>query len=400
MANKSSASTTILALMFFSLLVIYVIVPQNDLVTFLSVVIMAIGLIIGVVGDREEVMMMAGLAAIISLLAAYFWGQSRFGLVGSVLVTVVWGIILFVAAQRASADTVVIPEDHAYMIAPFLSQHIYPLKASASSLVMPFLDRHIATIPTYELTKDTHITEVNLVPIHNVTEVAVLTRYRVVDPSRTLRGIPNRGTLQNDVAKNMAISVGRARLDVAFWEKLLSRQMGEEVEDIVRRVLFKGGEDSTEPHEKVSLNLEAAYKNRTRIADMVERELQQVVQRWGVKIHEVTIDFIKPDKDVLKGLRGDPLDKDLEKSKKTAEMYAVNEAQRVRVLSEAESLRMRNLIKAVKEAEPELNPEAIKEIVVNALLSEGMEDYYYPNPTPPTLPAPPAPSSPADAKKP
>lgn len=386
--------------MFFSLLVIYVIVPQNDLVTFLSVVIMAIGLIIGVVGDREEVMMMAGLAAIISLLAAYFWGQSRFGLVGSVLVTVVWGIILFVAAQRASADTVVIPEDHAYMIAPFLSQHIYPLKASASSLVMPFLDRHIATIPTYELTKDTHITEVNLVPIHNVTEVAVLTRYRVVDPSRTLRGIPNRGTLQNDVAKNMAISVGRARLDVAFWEKLLSRQMGEEVEDIVRRVLFKGGEDSTEPHEKVSLNLEAAYKNRTRIADMVERELQQVVQRWGVKIHEVTIDFIKPDKDVLKGLRGDPLDKDLEKSKKTAEMYAVNEAQRVRVLSEAESLRMRNLIKAVKEAEPELNPEAIKEIVVNALLSEGMEDYYYPNPTPPTLPAPPAPSSPADAKKP
>ena len=400
MANKSSASTTILALMFFSLLVIYVIVPQNDLVTFLSVVIMAIGLIIGVVGDREEVMMMAGLAAIISLLAAYFWGQSRFGLVGSVLVTVVWGIILFVAAQRASADTVVIPEDHAYMIAPFLSQHIYPLKASASSLVMPFLDRHIATIPTYELTKDTHITEVNLVPIHNVTEVAVLTRYRVVDPSRTLRGIPNRGTLQNDVAKNMAISVGRARLDVAFWEKLLSRQMGEEVEDIVRRVLFKGGEDSTEPHEKVSLNLEAAYKNRTRIADMVERELQQVVQRWGVKIHEVTIDFIKPDKDVLKGLRGDPLDKDLDKSKKTAEMYAVNEAQRVRVLSEAESLRMRNLIKAVKEAEPELNPEAIKEIVVNALLSEGMEDYYYPNPTPPTLPAPPAPSSPADAKKP
>ena len=386
--------------MFFSLLVIYVIVPQNDLVTFLSVVIMAIGLIIGVVGDREEVMMMAGLAAIISLLAAYFWGQSRFGLVGSVLVTVVWGIILFVAAQRASADTVVIPEDHAYMIAPFLSQHIYPLKASASSLVMPFLDRHIATIPTYELTKDTHITEVNLVPIHNVTEVAVLTRYRVVDPSRTLRGIPNRGTLQNDVAKNMAISVGRARLDVAFWEKLLSRQMGEEVEDIVRRVLFKGGEDSTEPHEKVSLNLEAAYKNRTRIADMVERELQQVVQRWGVKIHEVTIDFIKPDKDVLKGLRGDPLDKDLEKSKKTAEMYSVNEAQRVRVLSEAESLRMRNLIKAVKEAEPELNPEAIKEIVVNALLSEGMEDYYYPNPTPPTLPAPPAPSSPADAKKP
>lgn len=396
MANKSSASTTILALMFFSLLVIYVIVPQNDLVTFLSVVIMAIGLIIGVVGDREEVMMMAGLAAIISLLAAYFWGQSRFGLVGSVLVTIVWGILLFVAAQRASADTVVIPEDHAYMIAPFLSQHVYPLTTSASSLVMPFLDRHIATIPTYELTKDTRIKEINLVPIHDVTEMSVHTRYQVTEPSRTLRGIPNRGTLQNEVAKDMSITVGRARLDVAFWERLLERQMNETVEDIVRRILFKGGEDSTEPHEKMSLNLEAAYKNRTRIAEMVKHELHQVVQRWGVTIKEVTIDFVKADKDVLKGLKGDPLDKDLEKNKKTAEALAVNEAQRVRVLSEAEAQRMRNLIAAVKQAEPDLNPEAIKEIVVNALLAEGLDEDFYPTPTAPALPPPP----PAGDKKP
>lgn len=396
MANKSSASTTILALMFFSLLVIYVIVPQNDLVTFLSVVIMAIGLIIGVVGDREEVMMMAGLAAIISLLAAYFWGQSRFGLVGSVLVTIVWGILLFVAAQRASADTVVIPEDHAYMIAPFLSQHVYPLTTSASSLVMPFLDRHIATIPTYELTKDTRIKDINLVPIHDVTEMSVHTRYQVTEPSRTLRGIPNRGTLQNEVAKDMAITVGRARLDVAFWERLLERQMNETVEDIVRRILFKGGEDSTEPHEKMSLNLEAAYKNRTRIAEMVKHELHQVVQRWGVTIKEVTIDFVKADKDVLKGLKGDPLDKDLEKNKKTAEALAVNEAQRVRVLSEAEAQRMRNLIAAVKQAEPDLNPEAIKEIVVNALLAEGLDEDFYPTPTAPALPPPP----PAGDKKP
>lgn len=390
MANKSAASTTILALMFFSLLIIYVIVPQNDLVTFLSVVIMAIGLIIGVVGDREEVMMMAGLAAIISLLAAYFWGQSRFGMVGSVIITIVWGVVLFFWAQRASADTVVIPEDHAYMIAPFLSQYVYPLTSSAPTAFLPYLDRHIATIPIYELTKETRIKDINLVPIHNVTEVAVHTRYRVKEPTRTLRGIPNRGTLQNDVAKDMSISVSKARLDVAFWERLLSRQMSEEVEDIVRRILFKGGEETTEPSEKVSLNLEAAYKNRTRIAKMVEAALRPVVQRWGVEVVEVAIDFIQADKDVLKGLKGDPLDKDLEKTKKTAEAFAVNEAQRVRVLSEAEAQRMRNLIEAVKMAEPNLNPEAIKEIVVNALLAEGLDEEYYLTQTAPALPSPPA----------
>ena len=59
------AASAILALMFASLLVIYVVVPQNDLVTYLSVVIMAIGLVIAFVGDVDEIMMLAGLAGIV-----------------------------------------------------------------------------------------------------------------------------------------------------------------------------------------------------------------------------------------------------------------------------------------------------------------------------------------------
>ncbi|HEU5089835.1 MAG TPA: hypothetical protein VFT99_20405, partial [Roseiflexaceae bacterium] len=160
MTNKNAAASAILLLMFASLLVIYVVVPQNDLVTFLSVVIMAIGLIIAVVGDREEVMMMAGLAGIVSLVAAFFWGESLFGRVGSIVATIAWGIILFLSARRASAETVVIPEDHAFMIAPFLSQQAYPLTSSVPLPTLPFLDRHIATIPTYELTRDIEVKNV------------------------------------------------------------------------------------------------------------------------------------------------------------------------------------------------------------------------------------------------
>jgi hypothetical protein len=214
MSNKNAAASAILLLMFASLLVIYVVVPQNELVTFLSVVIMAIALILSIVGDREEVMMMAGLAAIISLVAAYFWGDSLFGRVGSIIATVAWGIVLFISARRASAETVVIPEDHSFMIAPFLSRQAYPLTTSVPLPTLPFLDRHIATIPTYELTRDFKVKDINLVPTHNIDEIEVHTRYRVTDPAATLRGIPNRGTIQTAVAREMCKSLSQARIEV------------------------------------------------------------------------------------------------------------------------------------------------------------------------------------------
>src|SRR5215216_1677528 len=132
-----TAASASLFLMFAALLVIYVVVPQNELVTFLSVVIMAIGLIIAVVGDRDEIMTMALLAALVSGVAAFFWGQSLFGRTGAWIATIAWLLLLFFTARRASAETVVIPEDHAFMVAPFLSSEAYTLTSSVPLPSLP-----------------------------------------------------------------------------------------------------------------------------------------------------------------------------------------------------------------------------------------------------------------------
>ncbi|HEU5087299.1 MAG TPA: hypothetical protein VFT99_07630, partial [Roseiflexaceae bacterium] len=166
-----------------------------------------------------------------------------------------------------------------------------------------------------------------------------------------------------------------ARLDVAFWEKLLGKQMEAEVDDIVRKVLFKGGEDNTISEDKVSTNLREAYRNRGRLSEIVQRELQHLVGRWGVSVREVALDFYITNPEILRGLRGsEPFKLELERERERYEAHADNEAYRIRATGKATAARIRELVQEVKEAEPELQPDSIEEIVVSALLAEAFED--------------------------
>jgi regulator of protease activity HflC (stomatin/prohibitin superfamily) len=367
MAMKNTAASAILALMFASLLVIYVVVPQNDLVTFLSVVIMAIGLVIAFVGERDEIMMMAGLAGLISLAAAFFSGQAIFGNIGGVIATVAWGLALIGIARRASADTVVIPEDHAFMVAPFLSSQAFPISSSIPLTSLPFLDRHVATIPTYELTKDIQVKKVNTRSNDDVEMIEVHTRYQVTTPSQTLRGIPNRGQNQSEVAREMGLSLDRARLNVAFWEKLLAKQMSEEVDDIVRKVLFKKGSVS---------NIVEAYNERDDLSRAVKRELQELVGRWGVTVQEIALDYYIIDREAVKRIKGGPnaVDQEIEREKKKRKGEAEAEAMRIELAGRATNERIRQLIELLRTSHPDMKPEQIAEIVSSVLLSDALED--------------------------
>lgn len=367
MAMKNTAASAVLALMFASLLVIYVVVPQNDLVTFLSVVIMAIGLVIAFVGERDEIMMMAGLAGLISLAAAFFSGQAIFGNIGGAIATVAWGLALIGIARRASADTVVIPEDHAFMVAPFLSSQAFPISSSIPLTSLPFLDRHVATIPTYELTKDIQVKKVNTRSNDDVELIEVHTRYQVTTPSQTLRGIPNRGQNQSDVAREMGLSLDRARLNVAFWEKLLAKQMSEEVDDIVRKVLFKKGSVN---------NIVEAYNERDDLSRAVKRELQELVGRWGVTVQEIALDYYIIDREAVKRIKGGPnaVDQEIEREKKRRKGEAEAEAMRIELAGRATNERIRQLIDLLRSSHPDMKPEQIAEIVSSVLLSDALED--------------------------
>jgi regulator of protease activity HflC (stomatin/prohibitin superfamily) len=367
MAMKNTAASAVLALMFASLLVIYVVVPQNDWVTLLSVVIMAIGLVIAFIGERDEIMMMAGLAGLVSLAAAFFSGQAIFGNIGGIIATVAWGLALATIARRASNDTVVIPEDHAFMVAPFLSSQAYPISSSIPLTSLPFLDRHVATIPTYELTKDIQVKKVNTRSNDDVEMIEVHARYQVTAPSQTLRGIPNRGQNQSDVAREMGLSLDRARLNVAFWEKLLAKQMGEEVDDIVRKVLFKKGSVN---------NIVEAYNERDDLSRAVKRELQELVDRWGVTIREIALDYYIIDREAVKRIKGGPnaVDQEIEREKKKRRGEAEAEAMRIELAGRATNERIRQLIDLLRTSYPDLKPEQIADIVGTVLLSDALED--------------------------
>jgi hypothetical protein len=366
--KNPTAASAILGLMFASLLVIYVVVPQNDLVTFLSVVIMAIGMVIAFIGDRDEIMLMAGLAGVVSLVAAFFAGQSFFNNIGGIIATISWGVLLVTVAQRASNDTVVIPEDHAFMMAPFLSSEAHQISATIPISSLPFLDRHVATIPTYELTRDVKIAKVNTrrAP-DNVDEIEVHIRYQVIDPGQTLRGIPNRGQIQSDVAKEMGVSVSKARLDVAFWEKLLARQMSAEVDDIVRETLFTEGNAN---------NMLEAYNDREKLSVDVRRALQKLVERWGVTVRALALNYYVVDKEAIGRLRSGPddLDKEIKRDQKKRLGDAESEAERIKLTGRSSNERIRDLIDQLSKVQPAMKSEDIAEIVKGALLSDAFDD--------------------------
>src|SRR5918911_2646872 len=97
MGIKNIAASVVLGLLFASLVVIYLVIPQNTLVTFLSVIIMAVSLIIALTGSWRDIGVMAIFAALVSLVAARFVGQARWGTAGGVFIPILWmGILLLV----------------------------------------------------------------------------------------------------------------------------------------------------------------------------------------------------------------------------------------------------------------------------------------------------------------
>jgi regulator of protease activity HflC (stomatin/prohibitin superfamily) len=385
--RQSSASASLaLGLMFLALLVIYLVVPQTGIVTTISVLILVLTLIMGLVGDSGDVRVLIGVSAAMSLIAAGFLGDAWLGVAGRVLVPSVWFILLWWAFRQLRANTLVIPEDHAVMYAPFLSSSVYQVDPGQTQPVT-VLDRAVATIPLYELTLDTQVNNVNTRAAHDIDMIEAHVRYRVTDPARALVGIPNRGKIQNDVAREMGMSLARARLDVAFWEKLLARQMGAEVDDIVRAVVFReppdeplADRDGKPMNENTLKNARGsgleAYLSRVRLSREVLSELRVLVSRWGVNVTHLDLDFYKLKEDIAKGIRSGGFPGELEREQKKQQAIAANDAYYVEQVgrreAEAEALRIRLMIDAIAEQfGDQLSPAVIEEIVVTALRTAG-----------------------------
>ncbi len=340
---RYAAASLALGLMFVSLVVIYLSVPQNDTVTLLCVIIMAVSLLITLNGTWNEIGMMAAFAALTSLMASYFLGRDVLGDTGSVLFPLLWiGVLLYIF-RWISRHTVVVPEDHAIMVARFYSGSLYRLQPPLAPPLIPLLERRVATIPLYELSHDVKVAKINTGGSHSIDEVEVHLRYRVKNPEFALANIPNRGQIQNEVAREMGRDLEQARLDVAFWEKLLARQLTHEVDDIVREVIFAETKSATD-----------AYQKRLHISREVFRRLNELTQRWGVIVSRVDIDYFSVPEDRFRSPDPDgPVKQEVKRILETSKAEAQAEAERIR-----------QIVRVLREEGIEIAPEIIGALLI------------------------------------
>lgn len=358
MAIKSIVSSAVLGLLFVSLLVIYLLLPSNGLVMFLAVLIMLVSLIVAQSQRWRDIGVMAVFAALVSLVAAALFGRATFGSFGSVAVPLVWALVLIGGFSWTQRNMVAVPRDRAILIVNRYTGALRAAEGPVAPPLMPSIERRIAEIPLYELSKDVKIEKVNTKRF-NVDAIHVHIHYRVADPKRALGGIPNRGQIQGEIAKGMGADMLKARQDITFWEKLLGAQMQVEVEDIVREVVYNNG---------FAQNPMEVYNRRDDLAGQVQELLSKRVSRWGVEISALDIERIDNDPAVLQRLNKASMREDDTLLKR---MEAERDATRIQLTGHAqaqvEAARVSALVQALQESGVEISPEMLREIVVEAI---------------------------------
>ena len=351
MSIKNAAVSSVLALMFLSLLVIYTISLPSPLITFLSVLIMLVGLIMGQSNSWRDIGILAAVAVIVSMVAIALVASPRLGLVGTLIALLLWGAILFTLFSSARRTIVLLPRDRAILIQNTLTGVVHLADGPIATPNMPFMERVVAIIPLYELHEDLTIPSLNTNAGHNIDEIAVRINYKVHAPLRAWEGIPKRTQAQEDLAKEMKIELIPALRDAAFWERLLGAQMQHEGKEIAREIFHQNN---------VAQNAVEIYRSRRDLAAVIRERLAGYVQRWGVVIELLEIDSVKFDREILKGINKISVrqeETDLKRIEAERDATRIDLVLGAEVKAEAE--RVKAIVAALRESGVEVTPDLI-----------------------------------------
>jgi SPFH domain / Band 7 family len=402
MSVKNIAASIVLGLLFVSLVVIYLVTQPNNnsLVTFLSVIIMAVSLIVVLNGDWREIGVMGVFAALVSVVAARFVGQARFGNIGSVVIPILWLGVLVLVFRWISRNRLVVQGDRAIIMQNMYTGALHIVPPPLSPPPLPQMQRIAAIIPKYELSQDVRVEKINTQSGQDINVVVVHVYYRVSDPLavmsfREASGIPNRGRVQKTIAKEMDQELEVARRDVSFWERMLNQQIAVAIDDIVRNVIWiwdsaevskiadvpaatgatieqatNGAAVAQPSADKPPPNAVDAYKQREQLSSEIRARLNEQVANWGVKILKLELERVEIDPERFKVLGRK---KALERETEEEQIKATREATRIRLVREAEAQaeaqRVTELVKSLHDAGVDLPDEKLKEIVIDAILS-------------------------------
>jgi|GEM_PF-914089 len=402
MTIRNIAASLVLGLLFVSLVVIYLVTQQNNtgLVTFLSVIIMAVGLMIALNGGWREIGVMGIFAALVSVVAARFVGQARFGSLGGVVIPILWLGVLVLVFRWISRNKLVVHGDRATILQNVYTGSLHVVPPPLAPPPLPQMQRIAAVIPKYELSQDVRVDKINTQSGQNIDLIVVHVYYRVIEPLTALSfregsGIPNRGRAQEKIAKDMNQDLAVARRDVAFWERMLNQQIETAVDDIVRNVIWSwdivqvskiadvpaahgadterpanGAAPAQPPADKPPPGAVDAYKEREQLSSEIRQQLIAQVASWGVKIRDLQLERVEVDPKRFEALARKKIQ---ERETEDAELKAKREATHIKLVREAEAKaeaqRVEELVKSLHDAGIDLPPEKLKEIVIDAILS-------------------------------
>jgi hypothetical protein len=389
MAVRNAAASAVLGLLFLSLVAIYLLIPQNGLVTFLCILILVVSLIVAQSRRWRDIAVMAIFAALVSVVAAYLFGRARFGDFGATVVMLVWMAILFVLFTWTQRNLLPVPKDRAILIVNRYSGGVHIAEGPIAPPITPAIEAKLAVIPLYELADDVRVEKVNT-KRQNVDAIQVQVHYRVSDGRRALSGIPNRSLAQSEIAKELDKDLTEARLDVTFWEKLIARQIKLEVDDIVREVVYNN---------PFAQNPIEVYSRREDLAEIVREQLSRAARRWGVDITGLVFEHVEFSADVAKSINKANI-RDEETMVK--EIEAKREATRIKLLGDAqagvEADRVARVVGALQRAGVELSADELRDIVVDAIHASAEVNMESALMTRPLL-EPPAPKPPVGTKE-
>src|SRR5262249_28233661 len=161
MPTKNVVASFVLGLLFVSLVILYLSIPQNNLVTFLSILILLVSLLVGLTGGWREIGVMGTFAGLVSIVAAHFVGLAWFGALGGWLVPILWVLILVGMFNWISNSMLRVPKDRAVLIVRPYSGFMYQAASPVAPPIMPYFERKVGEIPLYELSEDVPIEKVN-----------------------------------------------------------------------------------------------------------------------------------------------------------------------------------------------------------------------------------------------
>lgn len=365
MSVKDIAASVVLALLFVSLVAIYLVTSQNSLVTGLSILILAISLVVTIDGGWREVGVIGSVAALVSAIAVALIGRVLFNTPGVIIFTLLWLGLLFLLFRWISHNILRVPQNQEVLVLHTYSGARTTVKGPIAPPLFPFLERKLATIPMYELGARIGVEKINTPAGHNIDLINVHVNYQIVDSAKAMSGILNPGIVQRDVAKSMGLPLDDARNRVEFWEQIFAGQIKVDVENVVRDVVFNMFPRAAD-----------AYRGREKpeFQERIYDRLEKQIDNWGARLLGVDVDHFE-----VESIRF----RTPEIEAAIREREATQEATRIRLVrqaeAEAEAERVKQLVQTLKEAGVDLSETIIEDIVISAVQAStewGLDNEY------------------------